>query len=392
MNKKVLAFIIIASCLFGPSAFAGQGSVEMEPDLGILIKTLYTHRTENERTGVDGIDLLALRWVGLTFSGEMGRVDYRLEVVASRGIYRDPILMTGTTAVSAMGEFGTVGIREAKIGIKPLEWAKINVGTIIPEWGTFQGRSAAEWEFVDLPMIYTAPAFRNIGWQNAGVEASLSPIDEIKISGFYVNGYMPDGLANSEQILPSGAFGEGRGVGGRARIKLGPAIFHGGYYTEEWEEDVRGGPDFEGQEGSAWIAGIELEVSDFWFSAEWTDLVIEDYQLKISDGTFVNLRAYGGHVDLAWQALDAWRVLVRWEWIDPNDANSRSTQQRSRFDQVTQWTVGVNYRLSENTLLMANYVTPIEEGSHVNIPKGDLGGKYQERENNYFRVQLQVVR
>jgi len=383
--RKLAPMLALILMLAAYPALVRAGAPAGGLELNTLVQVLYTHRDRHERTWVEGIDQFTLRWVGLELTGQSGRVSWRLEAVAARGIHYDPILMTGTTtAFSSNDEMGTVGLREARIDLA-LPYATLTFGTFIPDWGVYQERQVKDRVFVDLPMIYTHESMRAVGWQNAGAGVSVKPIEQMELEAFYFNGYFPGAWANTESFPPRGLE---KALMGRLTVRLGGFSVFGGYYAESWSEDTMGGPGAEDQEARAWIAGAELETEKLWMLFEWTDLVIEDYQLR-TDG-LGDLESMGGHADLAWRMIPGWEAVLRWDWIDPNTADSKKTFMLSRFNQVTQWTAGINYSIGPSALFMVNYVVPIEEGSQVDLEEGKVGGKYQGRQNNYFRVQLQV--
>jgi hypothetical protein len=393
-RKKAFIFMLLAGLFAAwPLAWAAkEGSPVPGVRLGAVIKSVYTHRERHERTGIEAVSEAGLRWVELDVHGDLGGgVGYRIDLAAGSGIYRDPITGVGTMAAAGgPGEFGALGVRRAEIEFRGLiPKTSLTTGTFIPRWGLFQQRPTYDWELVDLPLIYTSPAFKNIGWQNTGISIVTAPLDQIELSLFCVNGYFPGGLANSEPLLPSGGRDRGKALGGRLLLRSGPVSIFGGVLDEGWEEDLIGGPAAEQQHALAWIAGAELKTDKVWAAIEWSDLIIEEYQLRL-DGRWMDLRSMGGHASAGWWMLDHWQALVRWEWIDPNTADTEKTFSRSRFDQVTQWTFGINYCFAPTALLMVNYVTPIEEGSRVDLDEGKLGGEYQDVRNNYFRIQVQV--
>jgi hypothetical protein len=360
--------------------------------LGAVIKWVYTNRERHEKTGIEAVSEVGLRWVELGVHGELGDgVGYRIDLAAGSGIYRDPITGVGTIAAAGgPGEFGAVGVRRAEMefcGLIPKTC--LTTGIFVPRWGLFHQRPTYDWELVDLPLIYTSPAFKNIGWHNTGISIVATPLDQIELGLFAINGYFPGGQANGEPFLPSGERDREKAMGGSLLLWSGPVSIFGGVLDEGWQEDLRGGPGAERQHALAWIAGAELKTEKAWAAIEWSDLIIEEYQLRL-DGRWVDLRSMGGHADFGWWLLDDWQALIRWEWIDPNTADTEKTFSRSRFDQVAQWTFGVNYRFAPGALFMVNYVTPIEEGSGVDVDAGKLGGEYQDVKNDYFRIQVQV--
>ncbi len=391
MTRTILAALLLALFLTRTAA-AEPASVEQGViQIGVLIKAVYTHRDENEQSGVDGISEGGLRWVGIDLAGELGdNVRYEIELVANQSLYLDPITGEGQTVESSPFEMGTVGVRTAVIDLVDLvPYSTIRVGTFRPGWGYYQDAPARSWDFVDLPLIHTDEAFRSMGWQNAGAEYIFHPAEWIQTSFFYLNGYMPDGNANSEPETFGGGLDKGKAWGCRIELGSGPVSFWGSYMHEDFEEDVSGGNQPEELDADAWIGGARVSVDRIWATFEWTDLILSDYQTTMS-GDRMDLRSIGGHADLGWRFFDAWTVLLRWEWIDPNDADREDTFSRSRFDQITRWTAGLTYGINDHADMSVNFVMPVEEGDKADVYKGRVGGRFQDVNNDYFRVQLQV--
>jgi hypothetical protein len=382
-----LAAALAAGAAGAGTVGTGTGTLSLSP----AIKFLYTFRDRNENTGVTPISSVGLRMVELDAAGSMdSKVGWRLELEAANGIYQDPITGLGAAAPSGgPNEFGAIGVRQARIELRLVPRTVFVTGTFIPAWSPLQERATTDWGLVDLPLIFTRPEFRAIGWQNAGVNLTVAPLDQLELSLFYVNGYMPTGLANSESPLPLGGRDREKGMGGRVKVMLGPVRIFGALYEEGWQEDRRGSPRAERYHLQAWIAGAELDTPKLGALFEWSDVMIPDYQLMFN-GSWANWRSLGGHLDLGWWMLDAWQAMLRMEWIDPNAADNKNTFALSRFDQITQYTVGVNYRVTDQAMVMVNFVVPVEEGSKVDMAAAKVGGKYQAVENNYFRVQVQV--
>jgi hypothetical protein len=392
MRIKTWATALAAAMIAIQAGAAPVESASGKIRLGSVVKVLYTFRDRNENTGVTPIAEAALRYLELDLVGDLGpRVSWRADLAAGNALYQDPILGTGM-AVGGSGpfEFGTVGVRRAWIEFHDfIPHAALTVGTFMPPWSMLQQRSTADWGLVDLPLVYTRPEWHYIGWQNTGLGLAVTPLDRLEFSLFYINGYFPDSRANGEAALPGGGPDREKGIGGRFRAGLGPVSVFGALYDEGWEEDLKGSTRREQQHARAFIAGAELATPRFGALIEWTDLTIEHYQVKLN-AEWIALRSVGGHADIYWWMLDDWQALLRWEWIDPNTANSKQTLRRSRFDQVEQWTVGVNYRVTPQAMFMLNWVSPQEEGQKVDVEAGKIGGKYQVMENNYFRVQFQI--
>lgn len=398
----VLAFLVVAALLAAlpvggrTETLADDSAGGLErggslkgPAIGFVLKATYSYRDRHERSGIEPVSSGSLSWVELDVAGALAdNVRYCFELAGNGGLYNDPITGAPATAgPSNPGEIGSIGVRRAYIEIGGIPFTRLGVGTFMPGWGVFQDRASHDWALIDLPLIYTRPDFRYLGWQNSGVRLSVDPLDQVGVDLYYLNGYFPDAMGNSETMVAGEGLDTGKAWGGRVRLSLGPLSLFGSYMSEGWEEDTEGGPSPEVQRSVAWMAGAELTIEQFWLLFEWTDIVIEDYQLKLT-GDMTDLESIGGHVTLGWRPLDYWLFLARWEWVDPNTSDTRKTFNRSRFDQVNQWTAGVEYRLADNARFRVNYVIPLEEGHNVDLDKGKVGGRYQDVQNNYFRLEV----
>lgn len=389
MSKQVGIFLVLI-LLLAAGALRAEEAGAAGVETRTVIKLTGTHRDRNSATGVSPISEAGLRWIELDVYAAVGeKADMALEFGSGLGIYRDPISGIGAPGRGGPAEMGPLGVRRVELSFDISSAVRFRLGTFMPGWGTFQDLRTTQWRIIDLPLIYTSPAFHDLGWQNTGLALSLAPLEPLEISLFWVNGYFPAGLANADPPLPSGAMDREKAMGGRVRVRFGQISAFAAYYREGWAEDLRGGPATEHYTAQAWILGTEFSSPKYWLLSEWTNLIIDDYQQKTA-GEWTDLQSLGGHITAGWTFLADWEALLRWEWMDPNTANSPKTFQRSRFDQTTRWTIGVNYRLAPEVLLMVNFVIPLEEGHRVDVDKGRWGGKYQSVENNYFRFQIQV--
>ena len=410
---STLLFILILT----PPVMAQEDPPPGRIQLGATLKFTYTYRERDAKTGVDGISEAGLNWVELDAYGDVGeRAGFYIELVGASGIYNDPVADEQKAILLYPGELGAIGVRQARLDFylgrgadsrEPYSRFGLTLGTFMPGWGAYQDRHASDWEFADLPLFYTHPAFHGIGWQNAGLNLTINPLSLLSniYEGFYrgpefrlfaVNGYFPGRSANAQPEVAPGVFDHrlGYGVRGDYAVLLPERSgyllrFFGGLYREEWEEDRSRDGNLGTYQCQAWLAGAELRSSRFRLLFEYTEILIADYQLMV-DGSRDDLASVGAHLSAGVFVSRRLETLLRWEWIDPNTRNSSQTVAVSRYDQVTRWTLGLNYHLAPGITLMINYAMPREQGARVNVREEKEGGRYQERDNNYLRVQVQI--
>ncbi len=360
------------------------GTLRLDP----LIKVLFTYRPEHEDTGVEDIQEAELRWAGIRLHGLAGPASCEIEALVSNTTYLDPLRdeeepgLEDRTAQAAR-------IRRASITLTPMPLVSIKAGTFFPSWGMLHKRPASRWRFIDLPLLYTHQSMADLGRQNTGIEIKLSPLPWATIDAFAINGYLPEYSAFSDVILPSGARDYNKGFGGRATLNAGPASVFGGYYAERFEKTISSDQSLGEKRAWSWIAGAEISSPPLWGAFEWTGLWVEGRELK-KDGAWEEGRSFSAWAAAGWRFTKKWEALVRWEWIEPNAADTDETVFQSRFDQVTRWTAGLNYRLSDMSLVMLNYVVPVEQGQRVDVSRSKTGGPFQQRVNNYLMLQFQA--
>jgi hypothetical protein len=100
----------------------------------------------------------------------------------------------------------------------------------------------------------------------------------------------------------------------------------------------------------------------------------------------------GYQATLGWWITDAFEVLGRYEWIDPNTENDNNVG-NSNYDQLTWITAGMNYRLSEGAEVSLNYIFRLEQGDDIDVDSGKIptaDPKYEAVDNDLLLIQVQV--
>ncbi len=370
-----------------------------------LIKIGYTFQEEDESTGVEGVSQAAVRWAGLSVEGMVSdNISFYFELVAGAGIYNDPVYEESADLAAGPAGMGNTGIRRAEISMDvdsssaDVPAATIRVGTFMPGWGLYQDMPASEWDFIDLPLIYRHDSFHALGWQNAGVAVDLYPLGwsgepladmDVTLTVFAINGYFPRSFANQQPELGQGERESSLGLGSRLAVSARGWLFYGGFYEEGFHEDRYGEKDPESYRCRAYIAGVRYGGEKLWTIAEWSALNRDDYQLK-QNGDRADKQSVSAHLAGGWRFTKCAEALVRWDWMDPNTLNQSSTIEQSKNDQVTAWTMGVNWYVNPHIELLLNYVVLREQGKRVDVDAGRTGGAYRERDNNYFRAEMRV--
>jgi len=405
--KKTVLFIIILAGLFAQPVKASLRNPPPAPgriQAQSMWKFMYTFREEDKSTGVEGVSEAAVRWAGIVFTGMVSdNIFFQLEFAGGSGIYGDPLYEDAADVTAGPFEMGKIGVRRARIVMElprknKARPAVIRLGTFMPKWGIYQDRSVLDWDFIDLPLMYRHDSFHGMGWQNTGAAVDLYPLSWFQSAGpgpevvatlFAINGYFPTGLANSQPPLANGDREADFGFGGRIAFRSEAGQVYGGFYEEGFREDRSGDKDPENYRCRAWLAGAEYREGRWWALIELSALEREDYQLE-KDGGLADKESLSVHVSGGHEIARHTELLVRWDWLDPNTSDSGQTLDNSKNDRTTAWTLGINRQLSPDIELMMNYVMLFEEGKRADVSAGRTGGVYRDRDNNYFRLQLQV--
>jgi len=386
-----------------------------------------------QRWGLDGkgVDSFSTTNVELDIKGSVGEnVAYIIELQASTGGGFNGVA-GGMGGVSNPGELSTskVGVRQAKIVITDLiPMTTVTLGTFNLPLGSYQTRATNDWGLISLPLMNMARFGNNgngtiglpksnvygpigLGWQATGVDICIKPADIIALHLAYFNG-------NSNS-----SFGNGNADGDLEKswlIKLEVNPVEGAqigvaFLNEGWQEDANGKNGTDEQHAQGWVVNAGYKADKLDISADWMTMTAANYQHGQG--------AWGHYKDLNWMAwqitagiwvTDQIEILARYDWVDPNTSNNKFHTSKlgpysylARNDALTIWTLGANFRVSENAELAVNYLWIKEQGERINQRKADkvtaVGDKYgagyvglnghgerQQLANDTFLLQVQV--
>jgi hypothetical protein len=368
-----------------------------------------------------GVDQLTTSNLELDIKGSVGEnVTYIIELQASRG---------GIKGTSGPGEIigSKLGIRQAKIVIADLiPMTTVTLGTFSPPLGSYQTRATNDWGLIFLPLMdeiafgargngVASPgalyAPLGLGWQATGVDICVKPADIVALHLAYFNGHSNSGSGNINsdadlekswliklEIMPI----EG--------AKIGVA-----FLNEGWQENTHGSAKSgtEEQHAQGWIVNAGYKTDKLDINMDWTTMTAARYARGMG--------AWGHYKDLNWMSwqitagiwvTDQIEILARYDWTDPDTSNNKRLVKPltaltgpyysylATSDALTTWTLGVNYRVTKNAELAANYRWVKEQGLPINEKKAAKGkvkygagndqGRRQQLNNDAFLLQVQV--
>ncbi len=362
-----------------------------------------------------GIEQFATSSVELDINGTLGdKVAYVIELQSSAGLDSIPF---GTNSIqnraSNPAELGAIGVRQAKVMFKNvIPMTTVTVGTFMLPVSVYQTRATNDWDLIHLPLINTVqfgnPQNGNykpigLGWQATGVNFAIQPADMVELDVSYFNGNVGNG-ANDEADLEKSWL---------INLKVMPvegAMISIAYLTEGWQEDTTHNPSNATQEhnASGYVVSAAYDNKKLEINGDWMTMTAKDYQLerKGAGDRLENLTWTGYQITAGYWVTDAIEPIIRYEWADPNTANSKKTLRTitpgytplpSEYDALTVLTAGVNWRVTENSEVAVNYLWISEQGDDMdmtNTVAGVLtplhGGKYQALDNDTLLIQVQV--
>jgi len=425
MKKIWLAGLIIAAMVAPSLVFAqvevGSGAMQLSGK----VKWLYAYQSEDEDAvgagsvapglaptygpqfyGFDGagVENFATTNVEIDVNGTLGEnVAYAIELQAANS--------SGAWGSNA-NDMGWVGVRQAKVMFNEvIPMTTITVGTFNLPVSNYQPRATNDLDLIFLPMLNNPPnAFGNpglayapigLGWQATGIDVAVKPMDMVVLDLAYFNGNA-GGAVNDDIDLEKSWL---------INLKVMPvegACIAVGYLTEGWQEDLNAGAagvDTEQQNAAGWVVSGAYIAEKLELNFDWMTMTAVDYQ-----ATKKNAAALTRIEDLTWTGYqltagywitDAIEGLIRYEFIDPNTLNSKktflATGWPSKYDALTVWTIGANYRVNENAEASINYLIIQEQGNDIDMnhkvgavitPK--VGNKYQVLANDLLLIQVQV--
>jgi hypothetical protein len=386
-----------------------------------------------------GVDQFTTSNVEIDVKGAVGEnVSYIIELQASFFPGGQSAIIGGLGGMKGMSSFNEIqgsrlGVRQAKIVIADLiPMTTVTLGTFNLPLGTYQTRATNDYGLILLPLMNMA-VFGNawqgagpgalyapvgLGWQATGVDICVKPADIVALHLAYFNG------TTNQSIFGGGLFGAA-GTNGDMDlekswlIKLEVMPTEGAqigvaYLSEGWQEDVNGRAAVrhtgnEQKHAHGWVVNAGYKADKLDISMDWMTMVASGY----SHGK----GGYNHYTDLNWMAwqitagiwvTDQIEVLARYDWADPDTSNNKrkvgaapgTFSYLPTNDALTIWTLGVNYRVSENAELALNYLWIKEQGLPINendfqrgkvkYGAGNNQGRRQQLNNDTFLLQVQV--
>lgn len=255
-------------------------------------------------------------------------------------------------------------VYEAWIAIHPLPGLVIRTGSFPPPWTLTMPRPIHDLRFVRYPLIVDPGVNLFTPWRQTGVLAEYRPGKNFRLAvGLWdgldlPNNYTDDN--NMKDTMVTGSFEAFPGV----RLSLG----HWGGKTDLREITLNPGEHADLPFGlsetnntaapivagggvidhtSTWAA-FEIERGSWYFASE----VLWHRSHKNGEGL---LNAQGCQVSLGY-TLDRLRALLRYEQYDPNTDDSGA----GRNDEMEWTTLAINYNLTQNLRIMADYIFKVE--------------------------------
>jgi len=395
-------------------------------NIGGKIKWNYAYQMESgpskgasgqgQRWGLDGagVETFTTSSVELDINGTVGEnVSYIIELQSSIPFNMGGISTPGELAGSALG------VRQAKILVTDLiPMTTVTLGTFNLPVGNYQPRATNDWDMILPPLMNMAlwgNAFPGsvggglygpigLGWQATGVNFEVKPVDMLALNVSYFNGNAGNAPNIDLDLEKSWLIG----------LKLMPtegAVIGVSWLSEGWQEStparnggIKGGT--EQQRATGWVVNGGYQTDQFEISVDWMTMTAGNYTMN----------KYYRPRDLNWQSwqatagvwvTDSIELLARYDWADPDTANAKRAlavggpySKLSKYDALTIYTLGANFRLSENAEVSANYLWIEEQGARIHNAQKPLGtaphqtgaqqGKRQKLDNNMFLIQVQV--
>jgi hypothetical protein len=389
MKKFWLIGLMIAAMVVPGALFAQVEVANGTIQLAGKIKWQYTYMANDDDSdglttsvyGLNGTGIESFNTtnVELDVTGTVGEnVMYVIELQSANG-------MAGAGNGNA-NEIANVGVRQAYIVVSDLiPMTTVALGTGIMPVTIYQQRATQDYDLIGLPLI-------NFGtdWQQTGVLFAIAPMDMVELDIGYFNGAIANNANNeASPDLEKSWLG---------KLKIMPveaAMIEISYISEGFQFDANGRGGTEQQNAAAWVISTAYITDKLEINGDYVSGTLEDGQVKATTGRRDDLNAMGYQITGGYWITDAIEGLIRYEFVDPNTANSARKFPGSKYDQLTYWTLGVNARLNECAEVSVNYVMRGEEGDDAddgsnNALKAAGMGKYQRIDNDLFLIQVQV--
>jgi hypothetical protein len=358
MKKAVMFFLPAAAVILLVAGSSARGSEEsgVRTSSGRLmiwgtLQAWYQQVQADPGRQEHGVERFQTRRMHLGFAGSpAGSVDYAITIAL------DPegVINSGVNEVLSMGVY------EAWIGGRPTDWLTLRAGSLLPPWTMTMPRPVSEHRFIRYPLIVDSGQPLFTPWRQTGLLIMLNPGEQ-----FLFNLGLWNGLDRANEFHDDNNM---KDTMISASFEAYPGIrFYMGYWggkTEFREVTLQPGESAELPFGlstlnagaapvtvgggvvehtSTWT-GFETERANWYLAAEalWHRSTRDGARMRDSQGFQVST----GYT------LDRLQGLVRYELFEPdtNDAGAGA-------DDEMEWTtLGLNFDLTPNSRLMADYI------------------------------------
>ncbi len=436
MKKFWLVGLIIAAMVVPELSRAQVQVASGTMQISGKVKWVYAYKAESEDAvgagdtigvgmpgqiwGMDGqgIEQFLTTNVEIDINGTLGdKVAYVIELQAAGGNNMqsmEDVVGANLGWMSGPKEMGPIGVRQAKMMFKDvIPMTTVTIGTFNLPVTIYQQRATNDYDLIMLPLLNILPARTTLpggagnatyspmglGWQATGVNFAIQPADMIELDVSYFNGNN-GGMPNVDTDLEKSWL---------INLKVMPvegAMISIAYLTEGWQGDrlPDAGLGTIQHNSSGYLVSGAYDNKKLEVNFDWTTNTVKDYQFY--KNKLQNLTSTGYQITAGYWVTDAIEPVVRYEFFDPNTANTKKTwaplatiptYYPSNYDALTVLTLGVNYRVTENSEVSANYLWITEQGDDIDIkhtsgglPDPQVGNKYQALANDMFLIQVQL--
>lgn len=396
----VLIFAVGFFTLSGPvqaeDATTPVGSIQ----LGGAVKFVYGYSEADSGSLSPGREDFTTTLVDIRLDGMLTEnVRYGMEFSSSWN--RDSF--TGLLAGAGNpNEFGVLGVRELFISFEGLiPMTDVKIGTFSPPISNYMPRAVEDLDLIHYPLMNNA-VFENTGlfgnrpaardsssWQQTGINLTFQAPYMVRFDVGFWNGMMPVRLANAEQNLAKASSIV-------VTFEPDPAISISlAGWNEEFQQAYPGIATGAKRNLSIWYLYGSYHTGALEITADYSVGNIPDMQIALN-GSFKELSWEAWQVTVGFWIVPKLELLARYEHIDPNSIND-SNVPASKYDASKWATLGINYRLNDQSEVSVNYIWKNEEAWNADensIGKDpNLAGynpKYSGQNNDVFLIQVQA--
>ncbi len=405
MNRLMMFFVFLVGLLiampgWGQMVSPASGALE----IGGYAKFVYALSFRDDDSRWEGRDEFTTSMVGVRLHGILSEsMDYNVEIAASYNPERN---QGGLAGFPNPGEIGAVGLREAYVTFDLQEvvpWTTVRLGTFIPPLTNYMPRPVNNLDLVQYPLLNNAsrmnpdllnndnrlPARDMSTWQQTGFNIAVETPYMVQLDFGMYNGMMPNQQANLDENVAE-ATNIVMTFEPDDRISVSMA-----YWGEEFQQDYPGFATGAKRNLTAWYLYGSYVTSNLEVYADYSQAQIPRMQLDTSN-EFNDLSWESWQITIGYWILNDVSLWARYEEIDPN-LSDRVQVPASRYDDSRWTTLGVNWNITENMELSANYVHKEEEGRFIDEGDGSqdpasplYDTKYSAQRNDLFLFQVQV--